>query len=157
MPGVTQFLSQAFTDTGSEAGKLFAAFKDNLDFEDAKTKYLEDFKDDENAQKIFNEATEENQKQILFSNAIASGEFSMTKTVGEGSETYYKAGNLTDSEISEKIKAIDVTEDELDVYTELLKVKYNMTAANEDEERSLKALAVRQLTLNKGLENLSSS
>lgn len=157
MPGVTQFLSQAFTDTGSEAGKLFTAFKDNLDFEDAKTKYLEDFKDDENAQKIFNEATEENQKQILFSNAIASGEFSMTKTVGEGSETYYKAGNLTDSEISEKIKAIDVTEDELDVYTELLKVKYNMTAANEDEERSLKALAVRQLTLNKGLENLSSS
>lgn len=157
MPGVTQFLSQAFTDTGSEAGKLFAAFKDNLDFEDAKTKYLEDFKDDENAQKIFNEATEENQKQILFSNAIASGEFSMTKTVGEGSETYYKAGNLTDSEISEKIKAIDVTEDELDVYTELLKVKYNMTAANKEEELSLKALAVRQLILNKGLENLSST
>lgn len=157
MPGVTQFLSQAFTDTGSEAGKLFAVFKDNLDFEDAKTKYLEDFKDDENAQKIFNEATEENQKQILFSNAIASGEFSMTKTVGEGSETYYKAGNLTDSKISEKIKAIEVTEDELDVYTELLKVKYNMTAANKEEELSLKALAVRQLTLNKGLENLSST
>ena len=158
MPGVTQFLSQAFTDTGSESGKIFTAFKEKSNIEELKKEYLNSLGDNEDAKKIFNEATEENQQQILFADQVASGKFSITKTENSNASDFYDIErNQSDSAISEKLKAIEVSEDELDVYTDLLKVKYNITAANEDEEQSLKALAVRQLTLNKGLENLSST
>ena len=157
MPGVTQFIGQALTDSNSEAGKVFTAFKNNIDFEAEKKDYVEGLTDEE--AKIFNDATSEVQQQILFAQKIADGDIKFTKTINtsDNLETYTKPGNLTDSAISEKINAIGVTEDELNVYTELLKVKYNLTAANKEEELSLKALAVRQLTLNKGLENLSST
>lgn len=36
-----------------------------------------------------------------------------------------------------------------------MEAKYGLHAANEEEERDLKALATRQLEVNKGLENLS--
>lgn len=158
MPGVTQFLSQAFTDVGSESGKIFTAFKEKSNIEELKKEYLNSLGDNEDAKKIFNEATEENQQQILFADQVASGNFSITKTENSNASDFYDIErNQSDSAISEKLKAIEVSEDELDVYTDLLKVKYNITAANENEEQSLKALAVRQLTLNKGLENLSST
>lgn len=158
MPGVTQFLSQAFTDAGSESGKIFTTFKEKSNIEELKKEYLNSLGDNEDAKKIFNEATEENQQQILFADQVASGNFSITKTENSNASDFYDIErNQSDSAISEKLKAIEVSEDELDVYTDLLKVKYNITAANEDEEQSLKALAVRQLTLNKGLENLSST
>lgn len=154
--GVSQWLSQAFTSPESEAGKIFANFKNNIDFEEEKKNFVAGLS--EEAAKAFNNAPESVQQQALFGQAVAAGDLHMTKQeVSSGKDLIYTEGNQSDSAIAEKLNAIDVTEDELDVYTDLLKVKYNMTAANENEERSLKALAVRQLTLNKGLENLSST
>ena len=149
-------MSQAFTSPESEAGKIFANFKNNIDFEEEKKNFVAGLS--EEAAKAFNNAPESVQQQALFGQAVAAGDLHMTKQeVFSGKDLIYTEGNQSDSAIAEKLNAIDVTEDELDVYTDLLKVKYNMTAANENEERSLKALAVRQLTLNKGLENLSST
>lgn len=157
----SNFLSESFNGSGAE-NQLYNDLVGNLSEKELNTQFEEfldkqNFSDSEKEQ--YEKYSDEEKREALYGYKIGTMEdFSVddssTATIVE-SKSYDE--EATQSEIDSQRASVEYSEEELELYTDLMKAKYNLADGNKEVEQSYKLMALRQISLNQGLEDLSDS